>query len=91
VAKALGDPMRFRMLSEIAARGEVSVRDLLERLPIAQPTVSHHLRVLADAGLVAVRRRGSLRLYRALREALEEHRRLLGDFLSADRVGEQAP
>ncbi len=92
VAKALGDPMRFRMLSEIARRGEVSVHELLDRLPIAQPTVSHHLKVLAEAGLVSARKLGSLHLYRARREALEDHRRLLGEVFSAIRaVGERAP
>jgi ArsR family transcriptional regulator len=91
VAKALGDPMRFRILSEIAARGEVSVRELVERLPIAQPTISHHLKVLAEVLLVTVRRVGSLHLYRARREALEEHRRLLAEMAADVRVTEHAP
>ncbi len=91
VAKALGDPMRFRILSEIASRGEVSVRDLLERVPIAQPTISHHLKVLAEAGLVEARKAGALHLYRARREALDDHRRLLAEVADGARAGEGTP
>ncbi len=79
VARALGDPMRFRILKEIARRGEVSCRELVDVFPISQPTISHHLKVLSQAGLVSARRSGSFHLYRARPEALEEHRSQLAD------------
>jgi len=57
---ALADPARLRVISILAAaeRGEVCVCDLVEPLGKAQPTVSHHLKVLGDAGLVVGDRRG---------------------------------
>jgi ArsR family transcriptional regulator len=58
--KALADPARLRLLSIIAAHegGEACVCDLTEPLGLSQPTVSHHLKVLTDAGLVTRDKRG---------------------------------
>ena len=57
---ALSDPVRLRMLSMLAAApsGEVCVCDFVAPLGKAQPTVSHHLKVLGDAGLIHGERRG---------------------------------
>src|SRR5215207_240005 len=55
---ALADPVRLRLLSFIAAAGEVCSCDLLVPLDRSQPTVSHHTKVLADAGLIAGEKRG---------------------------------
>jgi ArsR family transcriptional regulator, arsenate/arsenite/antimonite-responsive transcriptional repressor len=59
--KALGDPVRLRLLSLIAARagGEVCVCDLTDAFTLTGPTISHHLRVLREAGLVDCERRGT--------------------------------
>jgi ArsR family transcriptional regulator, arsenate/arsenite/antimonite-responsive transcriptional repressor len=59
--KALGDPVRLRLLSLIAARagGEVCVCDLTDAFEVTGPTISHHLRVLREAGLIDCERRGS--------------------------------
>jgi ArsR family transcriptional regulator len=73
VAKALSDPTRFRLLRAIAAREELSCQELTALFPISQATVSHHLKVLSEAGLVAVRQEGTFHYYRALREALDAH------------------
>jgi ArsR family transcriptional regulator len=73
VAKALGDPTRFALLRAVAARREMSCAELVEAFPLAQATVSHHLKVLASAGLVAVRKSGQFHHYRALPEALEAY------------------
>lgn len=64
--KAVADPLRLRMLLAIAAdeRGESCVCDLTELSDLSQPTVSHHLRVLRDAGLVVSERRGTWVWYR---------------------------
>lgn len=53
--KALGDPKRFQMVQEIAAAGEMSCGQLGERFDLAQPTVSHHLKILVDAGILLSR------------------------------------
>lgn len=59
--KALGDPVRLRLLSLIAARagGEVCVCDLTDAFTLSGPTISHHLRVLREVGLVQCERRGT--------------------------------
>jgi ArsR family transcriptional regulator len=58
--KAVADPARLRLLSMIAAHdgGEACVCDLTEPLGLTQPTVSHHLKILVDAGLLTREKRG---------------------------------
>jgi ArsR family transcriptional regulator len=70
--KALADPARLRLLSFIAAQpsGEACVCHLMKPLDISQPTVSHHLKVLFDAGLLARERRGTWVYYRIVPERL---------------------
>ena len=79
VFKAIADPARLRLLSFIAAQpaGEACVCFLVRPLGLSQPTVSHHLKVLFDAGLLEKERRGTWIYYRivpaqlaALRDAL---------------------
>jgi len=73
VLKALSDPNRFRMVQEVAAAGELSCGQIVERFHLSQPTVSHHLRVLKEAGLIEVaRRRGTWTFYRLVPEAIEQ-------------------
>jgi ArsR family transcriptional regulator len=69
--KALSDPVRLRLMSMIAAADEACVCDLTAPFSVSQPTISHHLKVLRDAGLVSSERRGTWVWYRANREALE--------------------
>jgi ArsR family transcriptional regulator len=73
VAKALGDPTRFRMLRAIASRDEMSCRELTALFRLAQATISHHLKVLTHAGLVSARREGQFHYYRVHRDALDAH------------------
>ena len=70
--KAVADPARLRLLSMISAHadGEACVCDLTSPLGLSQPTVSHHLKVLLDAGLVTRTRRGTWAYYRAVPERL---------------------
>jgi DNA-binding transcriptional ArsR family regulator len=60
---ALGDPVR-RELVDLLARGERAAGELAEHFPVSRPAISRHLRVLREAGLVAVRTDGKRRLYR---------------------------
>ncbi|WP_328479003.1 metalloregulator ArsR/SmtB family transcription factor [Actinoplanes sp. NBC_00393] len=64
--KALGDPVRLRLLSMIASapEGEICVCDLSAAFPLTGPTISHHLRILREAGLVDSARRGTWVYYR---------------------------
>jgi ArsR family transcriptional regulator, arsenate/arsenite/antimonite-responsive transcriptional repressor len=70
--KALADPARLQALSILLAseNNEACTCDLTEPLGLAQPTVTHHLRKLLDAGLVTAQRRGVWTFYRADTEAL---------------------
>jgi ArsR family transcriptional regulator len=69
--KALADPIRLRLMSLIAATDEACVCDLTAPFDVSQPTISHHLKVLREAGLVESERRGTWVWYRARREALD--------------------
>ncbi|MFJ8825457.1 ArsR/SmtB family transcription factor [Streptomyces sp. NPDC102467] len=68
VFKALGDPVRLRLLSMIASRegGEICVCDLTPAFDLSQPTISHHLKLLKQAGLIDSERRGTWVYYRPL-------------------------
>jgi len=77
--QVIADPIRLQLLSLLATaeRGEACVCDLTPALDVAQPTVSHHLRVLADAGLVEREQRGRWAFFRLVPERLEIVRRAL--------------
>ncbi len=70
VAKALSDETRLKLLLAVATRPEVSCADLVADFPLAQATVSHHLKVLVGAGLVSVRRAGQFHHYSIIPGAL---------------------
>ncbi|MGW2094293.1 ArsR/SmtB family transcription factor [Promicromonospora sukumoe] len=72
VFKALGDPTRVRLLSVIAAHdgGEACVCDLTEPVGLSQPTVSHHLKLMVDAGLLTREQRGKWAYYSVVPGAL---------------------
>ncbi|MCU1482719.1 MAG: helix-turn-helix transcriptional regulator [Subtercola sp.] len=77
--KALADPARLRLLSMVAAHedGEACVCDLTDPLGLSQPTVSHHLKVLVDAGYLTVSKRGTWHYYRLVSGALDSAATLL--------------
>ena len=58
ILKALGDPKRLRMVQEVARAGELSCGQIGGRFRLSQPTISHHLKILAEAGLLQVREAG---------------------------------
>ncbi|MGA7746478.1 MAG: metalloregulator ArsR/SmtB family transcription factor [Candidatus Aquilonibacter sp.] len=68
--KAAADPYRLTMLATLAAaEDEVCVCEFTDALPLNQPTVSHHLRILREAGLVTCERRGTWVYYRLANDA----------------------
>jgi len=71
--KALADPTRLRLVSMVAAHegGEACVCDLTEPLGLTQPTVSHHLKILVDAGIFTRDKRGVWAFYRLVPAALD--------------------
>lgn len=66
--KALGDPVRLRLLSMVASHvgGEACVCNLTPAFDLSQPTISHHLKVLRDSGLLECERRGTWVFYRVV-------------------------
>jgi ArsR family transcriptional regulator len=75
---ALSDPVRLRLLSIVASEGEVCSCNLEVPLGKSQPTVSHHTRVLADAGLIVGERRGRWTWWRAVPQEIQRLQRSLG-------------
>jgi ArsR family transcriptional regulator len=74
IAKALADPRRFEIFEEMAgAENELSCGKIVARSAIAQPTVSHHIKELADAGLIEIRPEGQFRYCRARTDVLAEY------------------
>jgi ArsR family transcriptional regulator len=73
VAKALGDPVRVQLVDVLRKHaGKVCVCELVPLFDLSQPTVSHHLKTLRDAGIVGSERRGLWAYYYVKPEALEE-------------------
>ncbi len=58
IAKALADPTRHRILQQIRAAGEMTCTDVCDRFKLAQPTISHHIKTLARAGVIKMRTDG---------------------------------
>jgi ArsR family transcriptional regulator len=84
--KAISDPVRLRLLSVVASHsgGEACVCDVSVGIEVGQPTISHHLKVLKTAGLLASERRGTWVYYRVIPQALQQLSQLLGaDVVSA--------
>ena len=76
--KALADPTRLRILSLLSRHeGEVCVFEIVESFTLEQPTISHHLRILRDAGLVDCRKKGLWAYYYVRREALTRAREVI--------------
>jgi ArsR family transcriptional regulator len=70
--KALADPARVAIVNRLAGAGEVCVCAFVDDLGLAQPTVSHHLKILREAGLVEATRRGTWAYYRLVPDAVRE-------------------
>ena len=83
--KALADPARLRLLSIIAAHdgGEACVCDLVDPVGLSQPTVSHHLKVLTEAGVVTREKRGVWAYYTLVPDAVDGLLTHLGHLLAA--------
>ena len=75
--KALADPTRIAIVNRLAALGEVCVCDITGAFDLGQPTISHHLKVLRDAGLVSAEKRGKWAYYRIVPGELERLGRAL--------------
>ena len=86
ICKALGDPVRWSIIQQITAAGELACVTLEDTLPVAKPTISYHLRILHQAGLIDVRKSGRNRYYSVRREALRTLLDELRELMSAPRA-----
>ena len=84
--RALGEPNRLRLFMALRDK-ERCVRDLVDTEGLPQPLVSHHLRVLSEAGLVVARRSESFSLYAVSPQGLAAARELAMELLDPDAVG----
>jgi DNA-binding transcriptional ArsR family regulator len=87
--KALADPARFRMVQEIAAVGELTCGQVADRFDVSQPTISHHLKILVDAGVLVMRSEGRHHVTSVNHTLLDNLRHLLGVRLAPS--GKRAP
>jgi len=76
--KALSDPTRVAIINSLSAADEVCVCNLTATFDLSQPTISHHLKILREAGLVESSRRGTWAYYRLVPEAVAALRGALG-------------
>lgn len=72
VFKALGDPVRWSIIAQIAAVDELPCAELEQTLPVSKPTISYHTKILQQAGLLTVRKEGRNYFYALRREVLRE-------------------
>jgi ArsR family transcriptional regulator, arsenate/arsenite/antimonite-responsive transcriptional repressor len=77
ISKALADPTRLRIYEAIASRPEMYCGEIIDRHGLTPGTISHHLRVLAEAGLIECRREGQYVYNRALPETMLNYTRTL--------------
>src|SRR5579863_387378 len=76
--KALSDPTRVAIVNRLSKADEVCVCDLTAAFELSQPTISHHLRLLRDAGLIEADRRGTWAYYRLVPDAIGRLREVFG-------------
>jgi len=87
--RAIAEPRR-RAILRLFWQGELTVGDISSHFDVTRPAISQHLRVLADAGLVTLRRDGRRSIYRAKRGAMQDLRAYLGAFWDAELAGLKA-
>src|SRR5262245_6865769 len=91
VTKALADPTRFELLQMIARRGETACGELVRQFPLAQVTISRHLKILTEASLVEVRRESQFNYYRMLHDVLDQSHQALDAALRGRLVRRDLP
>lgn len=91
IAKALADPRRLQILERIALQGECCCSAISADIPVAQPTISHHLKELANAGLIRQRREGTFTLCQVDAQTLNAYWQELRDRLCMNCAETQTP
>ena len=84
--QALGHPTRLSIVRELIGTSEVCACDFTSCCDVQQPTVSHHLRILKEAGVIAAQRRGTQMVYHLLPAAAERLQALAGELLGQSQL-----
>jgi ArsR family transcriptional regulator, arsenate/arsenite/antimonite-responsive transcriptional repressor len=84
--QALGDPTRLAIVRELIGTSQVCACDFTSCCDVRQPTVSHHLRILRDAGVIESERRGTSIFYRLVPAAADRLRAMAGEMSGAPRI-----
>ena len=84
--QALGHPTRLSIVRELTGGGQVCACDFTSCCDVSQPTVSHHLRILKEAGVIEAERRGTWIFYRIVPSAADRLRALAGELLGQPQV-----
>ncbi len=90
IARALGDPTRFAIYKHLAEAKEIRCGDICLDTPVRAPTVSHHLKVLSEAGLIESRREGQGVYYRAVPERLRVYLKYLRKVGQAEQSAQRS-
>jgi ArsR family transcriptional regulator len=90
VLKAIGHPKRFRIVQEIAAAGELSCGQVCDQFDCSQPTISHHMKILAQADVLIVREAGQQRIITVNKPLIDEISRFLPGQLTTASRGRRA-
>ena len=80
VFRAIGDPVRWSIIAQLAAVDELPCADLEQTLPVSKPTISYHAKILQQAGLLSVRKEGRNYFYALRRDVLRDALNELGRF-----------
>jgi len=77
ISKALADENRYKIFKTISDKGEIVCKEITNLFPLSQPTISHHLRVLMESGLIEVRKEGQWSYFYVKNETLERYKSAL--------------
>lgn len=80
ISKALGDPHRLQILEDVKKHGWRQCADICESLPLAQPSISHHLKLLVDSGLLIFEKEGRSIRYTIDKEVFENYLKFINSF-----------
>jgi len=77
ISKALADKSRYEIFKTIADKGEIVCKEITNLFPLSQPTISHHLKVLMESGLIDVRKNGQWSYFSINEETLKAYKSAL--------------
>lgn len=90
ISRALSDPTRLQIFGKISSRGEMFCGQLTQQCALTPGTISHHLKILADAGLIESRREGQFIYNRSLPQTIREYTRALKSVAAKEKAASKS-